>query len=301
MSRFLLQLQHLQTLTKPSKLQFVPSTCFSHHPNLTLNLKFPPNHTKPSKLHLSPRPLLPATARSPIIVCKSNGSDSLDLDVLSRPEERGKPHRRANGIFWIILANIGIYLADHVFQVRAIKMLYLYHNWPTWYQFLTATFCHANWSHLSSNLFFLYIFGKLVEEEEGNFALWLCYILTGVGANLVSWLVLPRNAVSVGASGAVFGLFTISVLVKMSWDWRKILEVLILGQFVVEKVMEAAQASTALSGTFGRNSLMNVNHIAHLSGALVGVFLVWILSKVPSEPPSQEGSNFQSKAGRTRL
>ncbi|CAN6540075.1 unnamed protein product [Malus baccata var. baccata] len=218
MSRFLLQLQHLQTLTKPSKLQFVPSTCFSHHPNLTLNLKFPPNHTKPSKLHLSPRPLLPATARSPIIVCKSNGSDSLDLDVLSRPEERGKPHRRANGIFWIILANIGIYLADHVFQVRAIKMLYLYHNWPTWYQFLTATFCHANWSHLSSNLFFLYIFGKLVEEEEGNFALWLCYILTGVGANLVSWLVLPRNAVSVGASGAVFGLFTISVLVKVSSD-----------------------------------------------------------------------------------
>lgn len=57
--------------------------------------------------------------------------------------------------------------------------------------------------------------GKLVEEEEGNFALWMSYILTGAGANLVSWLVLPRNAVSVGASGAVFGLFAISVLVKV--------------------------------------------------------------------------------------
>ncbi|KAM1224584.1 hypothetical protein COP2_044615 [Malus domestica] len=88
---------------------------------------------------------------------------------------------------------------------------------------------------------------------------------------------------------------------QMSWDWRKILEVLILGQFVIEKVMEAAHPSTALSGSFGRNSLMNVNHIAHLSGALVGVFLVWIVSKVPSEPPSQEGSSFQSKAVRTRL
>ncbi|KAM1134202.1 hypothetical protein ACFX19_044059 [Malus domestica] len=72
-------------------------------------------------------------------------------------------------------------------------------------------------------------------------------------------------------------------------------------QFVIEKVMEAAHPSTALSGSFGRNSLMNVNHIAHLSGALVGVFLVWIVSKVPSEPPSQEGSSFQSKAVRTRL
>lgn len=31
------------------------------------------------------------------------------------------------------------------FQVQAIKTLYLYHNWPAWYQFVTATFCHANW------------------------------------------------------------------------------------------------------------------------------------------------------------
>lgn len=45
--------------------------------------------------------------------------------------------------------------------------------------------------------------------------MWLSYILTGAGANLVSWLILPRNAVSVGASGAVFGLFAISVLVKV--------------------------------------------------------------------------------------
>lgn len=60
--------------------------------------------------------------------------------------------------------------------------------------------------------------GKLVEEDEGSFALWLSYILTGAGANLVSWLVLPRNAVSIGASGAVFGLFAVSVLVKVNLE-----------------------------------------------------------------------------------
>jgi membrane associated rhomboid family serine protease len=208
---------------------------------------------------------------------------------LDKAKDNRKPQKRANGIFWIILINLGIYLADHFFQVRGIKSLYLYHNFPAWYQFVTATFCHANWNHLSSNLFFLYIFGKLVEEEEGNFGLWLSYLFTGVGANLVSWLVLPRNAVSVGASGAVFGLFAISVLVKMSWDWRKILEVLILGQFVIERVMEAAQASAGLSGTiYGGYSLQTVNHIAHLSGALVGVVLVWLLSKFPSASMDQD-------------
>ncbi|KAG6739367.1 hypothetical protein POTOM_056962 [Populus tomentosa] len=142
--------------------------------------------------------------------------------------------------------------------------------------------------------------GKLVEEEEGNFALWLSYILTGVGANLVSWLVLPRNAVSVGASGAVFGLFAISVLVKITWDWRKILEVLILGQFVIEKVMEAAQASAAMTGPFrGGYPVQTVNHIAHLSGALVGVVLVWLVSRIPS-PSDHEGKTSQGKSGKIR-
>ncbi|KAF3446447.1 hypothetical protein FNV43_RR11626 [Rhamnella rubrinervis] len=262
---------------------------FNFASNGKISLNFPPRLSisretlKCHGIHL-PLHRIPAS-RSPT-VCKFNGSDMMSQLELGKPEERQKPQRPVNGIFWIILLNLGIYVADHMFQVRGIKGLYLYHNWPEWYQFLTASFCHANWNHLSSNLFFLYIFGKLVEEEEGNFALWLSYILTGVGANLVSWLVLPRNAVSVGASGAVFGLFTISVLVKMSWDWRKILEVLILGQFVIEKVMEAAQSSTALSGR-GGYALQSINHIAHLSGALVGVLLVWLLSKVPSESSDQ--------------
>ena len=53
--------------------------------------------------------------------------------------------------------------------------------------------------------------------------MWISYILTGAGANLVSWLVLPRASVSVGASGAVFGLFAISVLVKVFFSCVKFL------------------------------------------------------------------------------
>uniref|UniRef100_A0A804QQ26 Peptidase S54 rhomboid domain-containing protein n=1 Tax=Zea mays TaxID=4577 RepID=A0A804QQ26_MAIZE len=137
------------------------------------------------------------------------------VEELEIAKEKQPHSRRANGIFWILLLNFGIYMADHLFQIRQIKSLYLYHAFPSWFQFVTSTFCHANWNHLSSNLFFVYIFGKLVEEEEGNFALWMSYILTGAGANLISWLALPTSSVSLGASGAVFGLFTISVLVKV--------------------------------------------------------------------------------------
>ncbi|KAI4316149.1 hypothetical protein L6164_024156 [Bauhinia variegata] len=283
-----LQVQAFESF-KLHSCKLIHMASFSHPSTLSLNWKKSLILPRLSDSRTFPEPDKTAIFyRSSMVrcrtVCKMKGSDMMSQLEIGKPEEKRKPEKQANGIFWIILLNIGIYVADHFFQVRGIKGLYLYHGWPVWYQFLTATFCHADWKHLSSNLFFLYIFGKLVEEEEGNFGLWLCYILTGVGANLVSWLVLPRNSVSVGASGAVFGLFTISVLVKMSWDWRKILEVLILGQFVIERVMEAAQASTTLSGTIRGGYLQNVNHIAHLSGALVGVLLVWLLSKVSSDP-----------------
>lgn len=215
-------------------------------------------------------------------------SDMISQLELDKSASLPTRRRSVSAIFWLLLLNIGIYVADHWLQFPPIRCLYLYHDSPNWYQFITATFCHVNWSHLSSNLFFLYIFGKLVEEEGGGFALWLSYLVTGAGANFVSWLILPRTVVSVGASGAVFGLFAVSVLVKISWDWRKILEVLILGQFVIEKVMEAAQASTQIVGNNSRSfGVANINHVAHLSGALLGVALIWILSQVPSGQPKE--------------
>ncbi|XP_006394819.2 rhomboid-like protein 11, chloroplastic isoform X2 [Eutrema salsugineum] len=286
---------HLHRLSLPQfsiRFGFPPLT--SSHRRRAASSPKPPTNNFPLSSALELNSTKATLFRPPTVVksriaCRFSQSDITPQFELGKPQDKRKPQKRANGIFWIILINIGIFVADHFFQVRSIKSLYLYHNFPVWYQFVTATFCHANWNHLSSNLFFLYIFGKLVEEEEGNFGLWLSYLFTGVGANLVSWLVLPRNVVSVGASGAVFGLFAISVLVKMSWDWRKILEVLILGQFVVERVLEAAQASAGLSGTiYGGHSLQTVNHIAHLSGALVGAVLVWLLSRFPSEPVDQE-------------
>lgn len=55
--------------------------------------------------------------------------------------------------------------------------------------------------------------------------------------------------------------------------------------------MEAAQASTGIAGGFrGGNGLQNVNHLAHLSGALIGVALIWLLSRLSSQPSDVNAS-----------
>ncbi|XP_034680542.1 rhomboid-like protein 11, chloroplastic isoform X3 [Vitis riparia] len=129
---------------------------------LPINAAFSKLPTSSSLRLTPPTRLLPISAAPSRFVCKMNGSvwlnfnpgqglkrhqDRLDLTSqleLGKSGGKWKPQRQVNGIFWIILLNLGIFVADHLFQVRAIKTLYLYHNWPAWYQFVTATFCHAN-------------------------------------------------------------------------------------------------------------------------------------------------------------
>jgi len=181
------------------------------------------------------------------------------------PKPPGSPQVSYNGVFALIVLNVIVFLAQVSLGFETLQGLYLHQRQPQLYQFFTSLFCHANWQHLSGNLFFLYIFGRIVEEEAGTLGVILSYLLCGVGANLLSVLILPGNVVFLGASGAVFGLFSVSVLSKLSWDWRRILEVAILGQFVVQQVFGELTRVGVADG---------INRIAHLGGALVGVVLM---------------------------
>lgn len=123
------------------------------------------------------------------------------------------------------------------------------------------------------------MFGKLVEEKSGAVGVVLTYLLTGVFANVASLILLPAQVVSLGASGAVFGLFAVSVLSRLEWKVKSLLETLILGNFVVNRVIE--EGAQTISQTGGK-ALVQTNHIAHLGGALGGVVLMLALNAVSS-------------------
>ena len=179
---------------------------------------------------------------------------------------------RTTAVYALILINLAVFLADKVLRAPFVmRYLYLFHRRWFWWQPLTTCFCHTDRNHLSSNLFLLLLFGRSVEDDLGSGGLTLSYVFCGVLASLASLILMPRHSVSIGASGAVFGLFAVSTLTKLSWreifDWRKLVELAVLGEFVFRQL--SSELSTAARG--GR---YGINHTAHLSGALAGSLLV---------------------------
>jgi membrane associated rhomboid family serine protease len=64
-----------------------------------------------------------------------------------------------NGVFLLLLLNVVLFVLDHVLHLKGIQGLYLNHARPQWWQWITHAFCHANFQHLSMNLFNLCVFG----------------------------------------------------------------------------------------------------------------------------------------------
>jgi membrane associated rhomboid family serine protease len=187
-----------------------------------------------------------------------------------------------DGVFSLIAINVMIFLLNAFGFTWIQNHLFLIHWDPSIWQFFTFSFCHRDYFHLSSNLFFIYIFGKLIEEESGHWALWATYVICGFWSGVASFLILPRcvsfyiplvtfvsrsQVISIGASGSVFGLFVVSVALKMSWHWRRMLEAVILGQFVLSSVVHEMKQVTSGVGPNapGQTFVNRVGHVAYVT------------------------------------
>jgi membrane associated rhomboid family serine protease len=72
---------------------------------------------------------------------------------------------------------------------------------------LTSMFLHSSWPHLLGNMWFLWIFGKSVEDSMNRLRYVLLYLTCGLSAAAFQVLVNPAsNVPMVGASGAISGI-----------------------------------------------------------------------------------------------
>lgn len=164
---------------------------------------------------------------------------------------------------WILVACVGVYLYTR-FTNSVDDWNASYGMWPygvsdgQWYRLATATLLHAGILHLLFNMYALYILGPNLERLLGSKQFFALYSLSALGGSTLGLWFSDPNSNSIGASGAIFGLLTATIVIgrHMRADVSQL--VILLG----------INAVLGFSG--------GIDWRAHLGGALTGALIAAI-------------------------
>lgn len=138
-----------------------------------------------------------------------------------------------------------------------------------WWRLLSATFIHGGILHIAMNMLGLYAAGTTVERIYGRRLFLLIYFGAGLLGSALSLHFSAQHAVSVGASGAVFGIAG-ALLVAYMQHRDKLPKASAknmisgIGFFVIYSLMQG----------FGKTGIDNA---AHVGGLIGGCLLAYIL------------------------
>lgn len=161
------------------------------------------------------------------------------------------------------------YMLQNLFGLWSLSSGY-FHLW----QPFTYMFLHANFSHFFFNMFALWMFGPAIEQRWGEQKYLFYYIFSGAGAALVQELVWNMMgsgfAVTVGASGAIFG-----VLLAFGWLFPDVkMFLLFIPIPIPSRIFVGLYALVELFEGVMPSNTDNVAHFAHLGGMLFGALLI---------------------------
>lgn len=98
--------------------------------------------------------------------------------------------------------------ASYMLSKGAMYPARIFQNGEYW-RFITAAFLHFGMRHLVNNMFMLGYMGSWLEKAMGHIRFLILYLMSGIGGNLLSYLIMCKTgdyAVAAGASGAIFGV-----------------------------------------------------------------------------------------------
>ena len=138
------------------------------------------------------------------------------------------------------------------------------------WRFLTTAFLHADYMHIGLNMLALWVLGGTLEPVLGRWRFTSLYLLSALGGStMIYWLSWPGTeswlTLTVGASGAVFGLFSAMFIVQRRFDGRGnytlgLKEQLIFPEIEYDKIdkargMDITIVTTAKTDEEGRDML----------------------------------------------
>ena len=121
-----------------------------------------------------------------------------------------------------------------------------------WYRIFTVALVHGGLTHLAFNMWALFILGNPIEQAFGRVRFLAIFTISLIVGSAASLALGPQNQVSVGASGAIFGLFGAFAVAgrKIGADVRSIL-VLIGINFALDFILPHIDWHAHLGGLIG--------------------------------------------------
>lgn len=140
-----------------------------------------------------------------------------------------------------------------------------------YWRLITAVFLHSSIIHLAANAWGLYIFGSFVERTLGRALLLGLFLTTGIAASATSYALSANILVcqrSLGASGAVFGLFG----AFLAYNYRR--RHTQLGRAMLQQMMPWLILNIFISLAPG------IDWRAHLGGLVAGFLAGYVLESL---------------------
>lgn len=133
-----------------------------------------------------------------------------------------------------------------------------------WYRLLTSMFLHGSVIHILFNMLSLWWIGGPLESALGRARYLALYFVSGLAGSALSYLLAAPNQPSLGASGAIFGLFgaTAVLMRRLNYDMRPVIALLVIN----------------LIFTFGWSGIA---WQAHIGGLVAGVVTGYAMVHAP--------------------
>jgi membrane associated rhomboid family serine protease len=152
-----------------------------------------------------------------------------------------------------------------------------------WYRFITCGLIHADFGHLIFNMLSFFLFGKFVEstflEIAGENGKWyyLAMYLTALAISILPTYFRHRNDYSyrsLGASGAVSAVVFAGLMIVPTVK---------VGFFIIPPIIPGfifGPLYLLISAVLDRRGGSNINHSAHIWGALYGIAFIILMGRL---------------------
>lgn len=184
-------------------------------------------------------------------------------------------------LYLMVALNVGVWLANvlsgiSAFRPASAELLRWGANSAAsvvedrqYWRLLTATFLHAGVLHIALNMLGLWEAGKQLNRLYGNFQFLMIYFASALVGSGLSLHFSAQQSVSVGASGAVFGV--LGALLAAMYRHRGSIPGMMSKNVMTSQGIFLVYA---LGQGFAKEGIDNA---AHIGGLLAGSLLAWLL------------------------